>query len=144
MESIIGIDPGASGGIALLGSTATAWKMPETERDLWELFQSLPLENVFAYIELVHSMPRQGVASSFKFGKNYGLLRGMLIASCLPFDEVTPQRWQKLMGCLSRGDKNTTKAKAQQLFPSLKVTHAIADALLIAEYGRRTRNGVLA
>jgi hypothetical protein len=38
---------------------------------------------------------------------------------------------------MSKGDKNVTKRRAQQLFPQLKVTHAIADALLIAEYGRR-------
>lgn len=33
--------------------------------------------------------------------------------------------------------KNTHKARAQELFPGLKITHAVADALLIAEYGRR-------
>jgi hypothetical protein len=38
---------------------------------------------------------------------------------------------------LSKGDKNVTKRKAQELFPSLKITHATADALLIAEYLRR-------
>jgi len=27
---------------------------------------------------------------------------------------------------------------AQQLFPQLKITHSIADAVLLAEYGRRT------
>ena len=62
-----------------------------------------------------------------------------------PFEEVAPQVWQKVLGCLSRGDKNVTKAKAQQLFPAIKVTHAIADALLLAEYARRVwvaRNGV--
>jgi hypothetical protein len=31
-----------------------------------------------------------------------------------------------------------SKRKAQELFPGIKVTHAIADALLIAEYNRRT------
>jgi len=30
-----------------------------------------------------------------------------------------------------------SKRKAQELFPAIKITHAIADALLIAEYGRR-------
>jgi len=41
------------------------------------------------------------------------------------------------MGCMTKGDKNVSKRKAQELFPSMKVTHASADALLIAEYGRR-------
>jgi hypothetical protein len=42
------------------------------------------------------------------------------------------------MGCLTKGDKNVSKSRAQELFPSIKVTHAIADALLIAEHNRRT------
>jgi hypothetical protein len=40
---------------------------------------------------------------------------------------------------MSKGDKNVTKAKAQQLFTQLKITHATADALLIAEFARRSR-----
>lgn len=143
---LLGIDPGASGGIARigLGGIATATKMPETERDMWELFAAHARPD-FAVIERVHSMPKQGVSSSFKFGRNYGFLRGCLIASGIAFEEVAPQVWQKVLGCLSRGDKNVTKAKAQQLFPAIKVTHAIADALLLAEYARRVwvaRNGV--
>jgi hypothetical protein len=41
------------------------------------------------------------------------------------------------MGCLTKGDKNVSKRKAQELFPSTKVTHAIADSMLIAAYGRK-------
>jgi len=77
------------------------------------------------------------VSSTFKFGQSYGFLRGVLIASEIRFVEVRPQEWQKAMGCLSRGDKNVTKAKAQQLWPAQKITHATADALLLAEYFRR-------
>ena len=35
-----------------------------------------------------------------------------------------------------------SKAKAQQLFPNLKITHAIADSLLIADYCRQIRLGL--
>jgi hypothetical protein len=45
------------------------------------------------------------------------------------------------MQCLTGGDKNISKRRAQELFPSLKITHAVADALLIAEYGRRLERG---
>ena len=146
MSLFLGIDPGASGGIAWLQPNEPhmkgldrreADKMPDTERDTWELIRRWRDSATLAVIEAVHSMPKQGVASSFKFGRSYGFLRGCLIASGIPFEEVTPQRWQKELGCLSRGDKNVTKARAQQLFPSLKVTHATADALLLAEYARR-------
>lgn len=146
MSIFLGIDPGQSGGIAVLGLGANpaAWKIPETERDVWASLYDLELDSfsqpVLAVIEAVHSMPKQGVASSFKFGRSYGFLRGCLIASGIPFEEVTPQKWQKALGCLSKGDKNTTKRRAQQLFPSLKITHATADALLLAEYARRLWN----
>lgn len=138
----LGIDPGQSGGIAVIGTSGhcEAHKMPDTERDVFECvirYRHNFSAAHFAVIEKVHSMPKQGVASSFKFGRSYGFLRGCLIASDIPFEEVAPQAWQKELGCLSRGDKNVTKARAQQLFPALKITHATADALLLAEYARR-------
>jgi hypothetical protein len=58
-----------------------------------------------------------------------------LTAACIPFARIRPQVWQKELGCLTKGDKNVSKRKAQELFPSMKVTHATADALLIAKYG---------
>ena len=147
-EVIIGIDPGQSGGIAFLweGGVQRACKMPETESDVTDLFDLSISEEVaaFAFLEFVHSMPKQGVSSSFKFGRNYGFLRGLLTALKIPFEDVTPQKWQKALGCMSRGDKNVTKQKAQQLFPNVgKITHATADCLLIAEFGRRKRTGTL-
>lgn len=60
-----------------------------------------------------------------------------IAAHQVPFTEVTPQKWQRAMGCLSGGDKNVTKARAQQLWPTLKLTHANSDAYLLAEYARK-------
>lgn len=139
--TFIGIDPGQSGGIAKLTTDGTgyiAYKMPETEKDIWELLSTV-MGPSFCLIERVHSMPKQGVTSSFTFGMGYGALRMALVGLSIPFETVNPQAWQKGLGCLSKGNKNTTKARAQQLFPSIKVTHAIADALLIAEWARRSR-----
>lgn len=145
MSVIIGIDPGASGGIAWISDgEACVEKMPETLVDLWELLGDIQHGKLIwnkqrckAYLEQVHSMPGQGVASSFKFGQGYGALEMALTAAGIPFERVTPQKWQKALGCLTKGDKNVSKRKAQELFPQLKITHATADALLIAEYGRR-------
>lgn len=146
----MGIDPGQSGGIAVISDDGIVHphKMPVTERDVADIIETWSRLSTqvnsdkwdgasFALIEKVHSFPGQGVASTFKFGRNYGLLRGLLIAYKIPFDEVAPGTWQKALGCLTKGDKNITKTKAQQLFPDVKVTHAIADALLIATYCRR-------
>jgi crossover junction endodeoxyribonuclease RuvC len=145
-EWIIGIDPGKSGGIAAIsdtGEVASVAKLAQTERDIGQALEDMSAAAGFAYIERVSSSPQMGVKSAFTFGQSYGFLRGCLYAAGIPFEEVAPAKWQRSMGCLSKGDKNVTKAKAQQLFPGIKVTHAIADALLIAEYGRRLRGGTL-
>lgn len=135
--NVIGIDPGASGGIAISNiSGISVHKMPATERDVVELLETWGRPR-FAFIEKVGAMPRQGVSSTFKFGMHYGFLRGVLTALAIPFEDVTPQKWQATMRCLSKGDKNVTKATAQRLWPDIKWTHATADAALIAEYGRR-------
>lgn len=142
MKLFIGIDPGKSGGIALIfeDGMVDTFKMPESDKDLIEtLSDSASGMEAFAIIEKVGPMPKQGVVSVWTFGEGYGKLLMALCAAAIPYERVLPAKWQKAMGCLSKGDKNTTKRKAQELFPNIKVTHAIADALLIAEYNRRTR-----
>jgi hypothetical protein len=141
MKLYIGIDPGLSGGIAFVPETGTPWafKMPETDRDLLDLLSdNISLHTATALLELVHSSPQMGVKSAFTFGEGYGRLQAVLTALRVPYERIRPQAWQKAMGCLTKGDKNVSKRRAQELFPTLKVTHATADALLIAEYNRRT------
>ena len=142
----IGIDPGQSGGIAVAKLSGDALLLQHwqgfanmTQQDTMELirrpvWQNLPLH---ATLEKVHSMPKQGVASSFKFGWHAGFLEGCLVALGIPHILVSPQSWQKTMDCLSRGDKNVTKRAAQRLFPvtGKPITHATADAILLACYG---------
>lgn len=135
----IGIDPGANGAIAFLGDIQDSLNFNKyTMHDVAEYLRNLQGEKI-ALIEQVHSMPKQGVASSFNFGKSFGQIIGVLTALNIPFDYVTPQKWQKSLGCRTGGDKNVTKRKAQQLFPNIKITHANADAFLIAEYCRRIK-----
>lgn len=150
-ELIIGIDPGESGGVSFFfedGPIVSA--TPATPRDLLDLFNKTISAKIgrwdsycpFAYIEKVHSSPQMGVTSAFTFGQGYGALLMLLTCLNIAFEQVTPQKWQKAMGCMSKGDKNVTKRRAQELFPELKITHATADALLIGEYGRRLRVGL--
>jgi crossover junction endodeoxyribonuclease RuvC len=145
-ETIIGVDPGANGGIAwITDGKACVEKMPDTLQDLWELIRditnhprsSLDGRKYKAYIEAVSSSPQMGVVSSFSFGRGYGNLEMALTAAGIPFERVRPQAWQKALGCMTKGDKNVSKRKAQELFPDRKVTHATADALLIAYYGAK-------
>ena len=141
MKLSIGIDPGINGGIAFIPTTGEPWahKMPDTDRDLIDLLRdSIRDMEARAVIELVHSSPQMGVKSAFTFGEGYGRLQMVLTAMGIPYERVRPAVWQKAMGCLTKGDKNVSKRRAQELFPAIKVTHAIADALLIAEFARRT------
>lgn len=139
----IGIDPGKSGGIAVIEETSsgvlvTSQKLDGTEADVSSFLDSFAIRSRFCLIEKVSSSPQMGVCSAFTFGKSFGFLIGLLTAHKIPFEFVTPQRWQKAMGCLTGGDKNVSKSAAQRLFPSVKFTHANADATLLAEHCRRT------
>jgi len=159
-DLFIGIDPGQSGGISWVERTIQdgrqvnfiyAEKMPATEHDVDVLFKKLRAKGmaIKCIIENVHSFPGQGVASSFKFGRNYGFLRGLLVANRIAFDQVSPQKWQKQLGLQKKSKeetktfhKNNIKAKAQQLYPQLKVTLATADAIMLATYCS-TQNNVV-
>jgi crossover junction endodeoxyribonuclease RuvC len=150
----IGVDPGLSGGLAALRYNVGEMRVEKVEThafkkitpsELWGVFDMLAwcdCSEVEAWIENVHAMPKQGVASTFKFGTSFGMLLGFLTASGIPFERVTPSTWQRKMKCLSKGDKKVTKARAQELFPIVEVTHAVADALLIAECLKRTKLGI--
>jgi hypothetical protein len=151
-ESIyMGVDPGKSGGVVIIWDqdNIDPYPMPTTEWDIWVLFDNLLDVNMMkAMIERVHSMPNQGVASSFTFGVGYGGLRMALTAARISFEEVSPKTWQKGLAILPRkkhtksrkvknrkgkwviqkygGEtdtqwKNRLRAKAQQLFPELPV-----------------------
>ena len=146
-EITIGIDVGANGGIAWIdyNGKACVEKIPDTLQDLWELLcditsypkSSIDGRSYKAYIEQVASSPQMGVVSAFSFGRGYGNLEMALTAAGIPFERVRPQVWQKALGCMTKGDKNVSKRKAQELFPSIKATHWSSDALLIAAYGCR-------
>lgn len=151
----LGIDPGINGGLVALGELSTTGvpvisvePMPATERDVWDWFAQW--RDAIAIIERVHSFPGQGVASTFTFGKGYGGLRMALVGCGIPFEEVSPGVWLRGLSIPKRKPietntqwKNRLKALAQQIFPSVKVTLATADALLIAEYCRRKHKGTL-
>lgn len=144
MKLYIGIDPGKSGGIGFVPEAGQAWsiKMPETDSDILDALQPSSDFDAFAVLEKVHCSPQQGVVSVWTFGVGYGALGMALLACKIPFNRVTPQAWQKAMSCLTGGDKNVSKRRAQELFPYLKITHANADALLIAEYARRNAGSI--
>lgn len=154
IETFIGIDPGASGGIAIIesGGGVISRKMPDNPHELAaELQWYANRNNVIAIVEQVQAMRgqtdnrKQGVSSAFKFGFQAGTIHGVLASLKIPMELVSPVVWQRQFGLTRRSKsesitdkKNRHKAKAAQLFPSQKITHATADPLLLAEYGKRT------
>lgn len=152
----LGIDPGKSGGLAIISDegvglgvrVVTACKMPTTNPELLtklrELKGAAPLT---AVLEYVRSRPGMSSVATFTFGRGLGAIEMALAALRIPYEDVTPQKWQTALGCMSHGDKNITKARAMKLFPNYNrkfcITHATADALLLAEYCRRFHRGML-
>lgn len=153
----LGIDPGVSGGIAVLtGGTGAAFVTPmlATVADLWQVLDFLDPARTRALVEKLGGMPRdkngkamQSGTTMLVMGRNYGHVEMALVGRHIPFREMLPRQWQSIMGVLGDGKesrtekKNRHKAMAQELFPGVKVTHAIADALLLAECLRRLELG---
>ena len=144
---IIGIDPGKSGSIVVVSDCKTDVDILKfqnaTVTDVWRFLAKF--EGLAAVIESVHATPQMGVTSAFKFGKCSGMIDAAVVAAGVRPHYVSPQRWQRKLGLISKGrtigigdteKKNKNKTRAQELFPAIKVTHAIADALLLAHYGQ--------
>lgn len=157
--TIVGIDPGLDGGVAILvpGDAPRVFAMPtlgtgRRELHVYELRRwfHLPINKGHVVIERQQSMPGQGVKSTFTTGENYGILLGIAIGVYVGHTIVPAKQWQKMMfsGLDRRLDTKTKSIlRARQLFPevSLRATerckkdhHGMSDALLIAEWGRRT------
>ena len=159
MNVVVGVDPGVRGGIAVLGVDGSVRQVYALNPTMLEVQLDVLLLNVqmachdqtWAFVEKVqyiggsgarcptcgHRKGGDGGTGSHTFGYIKGFLRGELRARGFLICDIYPMIWQSALGCMSGGNKNVTKARAQQLFPGVKVTHAIADSLLIAEYGRR-------
>jgi hypothetical protein len=139
MTTLLAIDPGASGGLAFgsAGKPPALVAMPDTLHDLVEVIRDAHCDH--AFLELVGGYvgKAQPASSAFNFGMNYGQVQGVLAALAIPFTLVRPQKWQKTLGVGTTGWrsktewKNVLKAKAQQLYPTTKITLATADACLI-------------
>lgn len=155
--NIIGIDPGLDGAVAILEAggehmiydtpTLTVKGASGNRREYNLVVMASWLRpwaaRSVAYIENVHAMPGQGVRSMFTMGLGVGAWMGILAALEIPVTRVTPQRWKGVMLDGMGHDKDAGRLRAIQLFPSRaclferKKDDGRADAILIAEYGRR-------
>ena len=134
-----GADPGGSGGIAFVNRRGVFVDFIRWDLEYLEIHQRLSYLvdewHLYGLVESVHAFPGQGVSSTFTFGQSFGALLMALDSfkhRGLNYRLITPSQWQSQMGCRTGGDKNVTKTRAQGLFPTVKVTHRNADALLLA------------
>lgn len=150
MNTLICIDPGQSGGLAVKydGQPVQTFPMPPTEGDLLCLLRQLSADpaSTLAVVEEVSGFvgKAQPGSSAFKFGRGFGFALGCIQALGVRLELVRPAKWQKPLGlgtastCASKVEwKNKLKARAQQLFPGIRVTLKTADALLILDYALR-------
>jgi hypothetical protein len=156
---IIGIDPGISGALSLIPlyafSSATAYATRHhtpadfrsilqecAERGQVEAFVESPSLNPFA------AKGKFRNSQSFtKLARSLGQWEGLLTGLCIPYNLVSPMKWQNYLSCRTGGDKRVTRSLAIKVFPKIstlklkdgerrtKVTHDTADSLLIALYG---------
>ena len=109
-----------------------------TDEVMHEILKARMGDDIEVAIELVASMPRQGVASTFKFGMAFGATIALAERLHCPFHFVTPRIWKKALGLDS--DKNRSLALARNLWEEAPISrqkdNGRAEALLIAEWLR--------
>lgn len=144
----IGIDPGAeSGAIACFvdGELLDVIDMPCADKVispklLVDALKEFALagfdDRPTVIVERVHAMPKQGVSSSFKFGRSLGAIEGCVAGLGWPLVWVTPQAWKKRHGLINQ-DKDAARVLAIETWPQhsesfkLKKHVGRADAALI-------------
>ena len=128
---IIGIDPGLSGGIAILENNKIKelFDMPvmsdgkKNKKQLNSaLLVNLIKENIFnneevsVVVEQVNAMPGQGVTSMFNFGQTFGAIKGVCAALELPIFFVRPAKWKKHFDLIN-SSKDASRTKAIEMYP---------------------------
>lgn len=161
-----GIDPGLKGGFVVIDDKShiiSMHKMPiahDGKRNaidpagVWTIYcavrgyaylgiSDLSQLNLVAALEKIVAF-QMGRTSALNYGEGAGFLKMGLVAAGIPYELVTPQRWKKTLGIPAGSPKPFSVTKALQLFPDAELTKkddGLADALLMAEWLRRTRTG---
>jgi len=157
MQLILGIDPGfygawcvvehSSGKVVRVEPTPLVVAGKKPHYDLTELAQirawvGLQEAAVRVVLEVPPAMPLQSSVATSRQFTGYGLWLGLFAGYRLEL--VTPATWKRLLG-LSK-DKQESVIVAHGLYPEAMVgtqvlskrqREGVAEALLLAEYGRR-------
>ena len=161
----IGIDPGKSGYLALVGEGRVIEVLPTPtlrvgkktgKRD----YNVRGMVDAVVYLsgtapgqppvvlEKQQPMPGQGVTSMFNVGRGYGLWEGIIAWLNSRYHIVHPRTWQKVMHRDVQGDDTKTRSilACQRMFPEHSLLRTprcrkpddnMADAILLAAWGIR-------
>lgn len=153
----IGVDPGKNGGYALICDNEVDVHPWDDQGFVTWLIGVKAVakangEHIFAAVEKVGAMPRQGVSSTFNFGKSAGYIEGVLSALGIGFQLVPPVKWKREFSLIGK-DKRASVATCRKLFPGLDLkrtdrcrteSDGEAEAVLICLYAmRHFGNGVM-
>ena len=155
---IIGIDPGMCGAIAAVdASTREIVRVEDcpvipagkgSEYDIGsmaDLIRSIAIGGrAMVILEQAQAMPKQGVTSTFHFGRGYGIWLGILGALGIPYRTVRPCEWTRevFKGLPGKG-KERSILFASRAFPGIELVpegcrkprDGRADAACLAYYG---------
>jgi len=155
-DIIIGIDPGASGGIAWNDTTTKkvcyTSKIPKTRSELHNCIRNIKMNfessSILAVVEMAQRMPTDRQYSVVTYNAIHERILTVLEILEINYTQAHPMTWQSKMNLLKRrakGEKKETyqerkkrlKTAAENLNPNIKVTNYIADALLLHEFGMK-------
>lgn len=145
----MGVDPGMTGAAAFVdedGKYIWCIDYPGSASDLFYDLSRMIGDTVIGLIviEHVHPMPKQGVSSTGKFMRNFGIWEGVVASLEIPYELIAPQRWRNILD--SSVPHKPTKEDLRQYvirrWPNSvgdlkrKKDHNRAEAILLAEYAR--------
>ncbi len=146
MIQVLGVDPGAKGGLALISGTAIrdSMRMPVLEHRGKKVFDAKTVMKTFhkhrvghVVLEQVSAMPKQGVSSSFQFGRMFGAVEAFAQLYGCPITYVTPSVWKQALG-LNRSKQSSLDLARLTFGPSplwqVKANDGIAEAALLAHW----------
>jgi hypothetical protein len=145
---IIGIDPGETGGMAIMPKEAVREtkvfslqklgydgvidvindykRKPFTPKTPWDnqfdVFMELPSLNPWLPGKPCRTCkrpPTRNSQSFFKLGMSIGAWEGLFRALGMSMTKVNPRTWMSFLQCPTKGDKKITRTLAQKLFPTL-------------------------
>jgi crossover junction endodeoxyribonuclease RuvC len=153
---VLGIDPGLSGGIAVVDvvegccTAAVVIDIPTVGIGAKRRVDVIGVQGFLlahgpqhGFVERAQAMPRQGASSGFSYGRAVGAIEAVVMANAIPLTIIEPSIWKRFYR-LAGGDKEAARQRALQLVPSVhgdlarRKDHGRAEALLIALYGART------